>query len=80
MSSTSVKILTPFFKAYLALGTKDVERDISSTVMGIYMIRSYDNGEPEDGGIVIEGNKVLNNVGHVIIGFTCCLGSFMPLI
>ncbi|NP_001104557.1 uncharacterized protein LOC100126807 [Danio rerio] len=63
----------------LASGTDDVERGISTTVMGIYIIRSYDNGEPQDVGIVIEGIKVLTNVGSVIMGFVVLFGLIYAL-
>ncbi|XP_035511840.1 uncharacterized protein LOC118323887 isoform X2 [Morone saxatilis] len=53
-----------FFKEYL-----DAERDIATTVMGTYTIRRDGHEEPEDVGVVIEGIKVLSNVGSVIMGF-----------
>lgn len=65
--------------SFQASGTDDVERGISSTVMGIYIIRSYDNGEPQDVGIVIEGIKVLTNVGSVIMGFVVLFGLIYAL-
>ncbi|XP_051968408.1 uncharacterized protein LOC127633390 [Xyrauchen texanus] len=44
------------FKEYLALATEDAERDLATTVMGIYVIRSDGDQEPEDVGVVIEGD------------------------
>ncbi|XP_020555576.1 uncharacterized protein LOC110013549 [Oryzias latipes] len=68
-----------FFKEYLASATEDAERDISSTVMGIYIIRIDRNREPEDVGVVIEGLKVLKNVGSIILGFIMLFGLIYAL-
>lgn len=53
---------------------EDAERDITTTVMGIYTIRRDGREEPEDVGVVIEGIKVLNNLGGVIMGFIMLFG------
>lgn len=47
--------------------------------MGIYIIRRDGDREPEDVGIVIEGLKVLNNVGSVILGFIMLFGLIYAL-
>lgn len=54
--------------------TEDAERDIAITVMGIYMIR-----RDGDVGVVIEGIKVLSNVGSVIMGFIMLYGLIYAL-
>ncbi|KAJ8355310.1 hypothetical protein AAFF_G00071680 [Aldrovandia affinis] len=56
---------------------EDAERDIK--VMGIYTIRRDGNEKPEDVGIVIEGIKVLNNFGSVIMGFIMLFGLIYAL-
>lgn len=48
--------------------------DIATTVMGIYTIRNNRHEEPEDVGVVIEGIKVLSNIGSVIMGFIMLFG------
>ncbi|KAE8299649.1 hypothetical protein D5F01_LYC02059 [Larimichthys crocea] len=53
---------------------EDAERDIATTVMG-----RDGHEEPEDVGVVIEGIKVLNNVGSVIMGFIMLFGLFYDL-
>ncbi|KAF3855361.1 hypothetical protein F7725_023416 [Dissostichus mawsoni] len=68
-----------FFKEYLASAADDAERDISNTVMGIYTIRRNGDGGPEDVGIVIEGIKVMENVGSVIVGLIMLLGLIYAL-
>lgn len=52
--------------------TENAESDIG--VMGIYIIRRDGDEEPEDVGIVIEGTKVLSQVGSVIMGFILMFG------
>uniref|UniRef100_A0A8P4GG64 Uncharacterized protein n=1 Tax=Dicentrarchus labrax TaxID=13489 RepID=A0A8P4GG64_DICLA len=47
--------------------------------MGIYTIRRDGHEEPEDVGVVIEGIKVLNNVGSVIMGFIMLFGLIYAL-
>ncbi|KAJ8414519.1 hypothetical protein AAFF_G00037210 [Aldrovandia affinis] len=66
-----------FFKEYLDSAAEDAERDIK--VMGIYTIRRDGNEKPEDVGIVIEGIKVLNNFGSVIMGFIMLFGLIYAL-
>ncbi|XP_033982265.1 uncharacterized protein LOC117479428 [Trematomus bernacchii] len=61
------------------LRADDAERDISNTVMGIYTIRRNGDGGPEDVGIVIEGIKVMENVGSVIVGLIMLLGLMYAL-
>ncbi|XP_077090383.1 uncharacterized protein LOC143741778 [Siphateles boraxobius] len=68
-----------FFKEYLAPATEDAERDLATTVMGIYVIRSDGDQEPEDIGVVIEGIKVLSNLGSVIMGFVMLFGLIYAL-
>ena len=58
---------------------KDAERDITSTVMGIYTIRRDGHEEPDDVGVVIEGIKVLNNLGSVTTGFIMLFGLIYAL-
>ena len=57
--------------------TEDAERDIG--VMGIYVIRKDCDEKPEDVGIVIEGVKVLNQVGSVIMAFIMLFGLIYAL-
>ncbi|KAK0142798.1 hypothetical protein N1851_019271 [Merluccius polli] len=64
-----------FFKEYLPTAVEDAERDITTTVMGIYRIRRDGHEEPEDVGVVIEGIKVLNNLASVTTGFIMLLSS-----
>uniref|UniRef100_A0A8D0AWM8 Uncharacterized protein n=1 Tax=Sander lucioperca TaxID=283035 RepID=A0A8D0AWM8_SANLU len=52
-----------------ALATEDAERDLATTVMGIYLIQRGGDQEPEDFGVGIEGIKVLSNLGSVTMGF-----------
>ncbi|XDV39051.1 hypothetical protein PO909_008346 [Leuciscus waleckii] len=68
-----------FFKEYLAPATEDAERYLATTVMGIYVIRSDGDQEPEDVGVVIEGIKVLSNLGSVIMGFVMLFGLIYAL-
>ncbi|XP_051996479.1 uncharacterized protein LOC127653727 [Xyrauchen texanus] len=63
----------------LAPATEDAERDLATTVMGIYVIRSDGDQEPEDVGVVIEGIKVLSNLGSVIMGFIMLFGLIYAL-
>ena len=58
---------------------EDAERDITSTVMGIYTIRRDGHEEPDDVGVVIEGIKVLNNLGSVTTGFIMLFGLIYAL-
>ncbi|KAK0137321.1 hypothetical protein N1851_026484 [Merluccius polli] len=69
-----------FFKEYLPTAVEDAERDITTTVMGIYSIRRDGHEEPEDVGVVVEGIKVLNNLQVSPQPSSCYSGSFMPLI
>lgn len=62
-----------------APATEDAERDLATTVMGIYVIRSDGDQEPEDVGVVIEGMKVLSNLGSVIMGFVMFFGLIYAL-
>uniref|UniRef100_A0A8C9XZN7 Uncharacterized protein n=1 Tax=Sander lucioperca TaxID=283035 RepID=A0A8C9XZN7_SANLU len=62
-----------------ALATEDAERDLATTVMGIYVIRRDGDQEPEDVGVVIEGIKVLSNLGTVIMGFVMLFGLIYAL-
>ncbi|KAA8595963.1 hypothetical protein FQN60_011254 [Etheostoma spectabile] len=50
-----------------AQATENAERDLATTVMGIYVIRRDGDQEPEDVGVVIEGIKVLNNLGSAAL-------------
>nr|XP_046263321.1 uncharacterized protein LOC124068860 isoform X2 [Scatophagus argus]XP_046263322.1 uncharacterized protein LOC124068860 isoform X2 [Scatophagus argus]XP_046269583.1 uncharacterized protein LOC124072313 isoform X3 [Scatophagus argus]XP_046269585.1 uncharacterized protein LOC124072313 isoform X3 [Scatophagus argus] len=68
-----------FFKEYLPSAVEDAEMDIATTVIGIYTIRRDGHEEPEDVGVVIEGIKVLNNVGSVIMGFIMLFGLIYAL-
>ncbi|KAF1394696.1 hypothetical protein PFLUV_G00003830 [Perca fluviatilis] len=68
-----------FFKEYLALATEDAERDLATTVVGIYVIRRDGDQEPEDICVVIEGIKVLSNLGSVIMGFVMLFGLIYAL-
>ncbi|XP_071351291.1 uncharacterized protein [Trachinotus anak] len=63
----------------LSSAAEDAERDIATTVMGIYTIGRDGHEEPEDVGVVIEGIKVLNNVGSVIMGFIMLFGLIYAL-
>lgn len=47
--------------------------------MGIYTIRRDAHVEPQDVGVVIEGIKVLSNVGSVIMGFVILFGLIYAL-
>lgn len=58
---------------------EDAERDITTTVMCIYTIRRDGHEEPEDVGVVIEGIKVLNNLGSVTTGFIMLFGLIYAL-
>ena len=62
-----------------ASATEDSERGIASTVMGIYIFWREGDGEPEDVGAVIEGVKVLTNVGSVIMAFIMLFGLIYAL-
>lgn len=66
-----------FFKEYLT--TEDAERDIQEKVMGIYIVQRDGDGEPEDVRVVIEGIKVLNNMGSPIMGFIILFGLIYAL-
>ncbi|XP_034095551.1 uncharacterized protein LOC117561933 [Gymnodraco acuticeps] len=57
-----------FFKEYQASASEDAKRDMANTVMGIYTLQRDVDGQPEDVGIVIEGNIVMDNLGSVIVG------------
>lgn len=65
----SVLLIFVFCVVVQSSAAEDAERDIATTVMGIYTIRRDGHEEPEDVGVVIEGIKVLSNVGSVIMGF-----------
>lgn len=54
--------------------------DISTRVMGIYIIQNKGHEEPADMGVMIEGMNVLSNVGNAIMGFIMVFGLIMPLI
>ena len=58
---------------------EDAERDITTTVMGIYTIRRDGHEEREDMVVVIEGIKVLNNIGSVTTGFIMLFGLIYAL-
>lgn len=58
---------------------EDAERDITTTVMGIYTVRRDGHEEPEDVGVVIEGIKVLNNLGSVTTGSIVLFGLIYAL-
>uniref|UniRef100_A0A8D0ADG8 Uncharacterized protein n=1 Tax=Sander lucioperca TaxID=283035 RepID=A0A8D0ADG8_SANLU len=62
-----------------ALATEDAESDLATTVMGIYVIQRDGDQEPEDVGVVIEGIKVLSNLGSVIMGFVMLFGLIYAL-
>lgn len=66
-----------FFKEYSSSAAEDAERDIATTVMGIYTIRREGHEEPEDVGDV--GIKVLSDVGSVIMGFIMLFGLIYAL-
>ncbi|KAJ4921389.1 hypothetical protein JOQ06_025971 [Pogonophryne albipinna] len=66
-----------FFKEYQA--SEDAKRDMANTVMGIYTLQRDVDGQPEDVGIVIEGNIVMDNLGSVIVGFVMLLGLIYAL-
>ncbi|XP_033964897.1 uncharacterized protein [Pseudochaenichthys georgianus] len=51
----------------------------ANTVMGIYTLQRDVDGQPEDVGIVIEGNIVMDNLGSVIVGFVMLLGLIYAL-
>ena len=63
-----------------ALATEDAERDLATTVVGIYVIRRDGDQEPEDICVVIEGIKVLSNLGSVIMGFVMLFGLIYALV
>ncbi|KAJ4934425.1 hypothetical protein JOQ06_007220 [Pogonophryne albipinna] len=77
--STSTRIQTLFFKEYQASASEDAKRDMANTVMGIYTLQRDVDGQPEDVGIVIEGNIVMDNLGSVIVGFVMLLGLIYAL-
>ncbi|KAJ4944551.1 hypothetical protein JOQ06_013094 [Pogonophryne albipinna] len=62
-----------------ASASEDAKRDMANTVMGIYTLRRDVDGQPEDVGIVIEGNIVMDNLGSVIVGFVMLLGLIYAL-
>lgn len=64
---------------YQESATKDAERDIAATQMGIYTIARDGEEEPQDVGIVIEGVKVLHNLSSVIEAFIMLLGLIYAL-
>ncbi|KAF3842663.1 hypothetical protein F7725_001512 [Dissostichus mawsoni] len=68
-----------FFKEYQASASEDAKRDMENTVMGIYTLQRDVDGQPEDVGIVIEGNIVMDNLGSVIVGFVMLLGLIYAL-
>ncbi|CAL8333148.1 unnamed protein product [Merluccius merluccius] len=68
-----------FFKEYLPTAVEDAERDITTTVMGIYSIRRDGHEEPEDVGVVVEGIKVLNNLASVTKAFIMLFGLIYAL-
>ncbi|KAJ4939008.1 hypothetical protein JOQ06_029391 [Pogonophryne albipinna] len=68
-----------FFKDYQASASEDAKRDMANTVMGIYTLQRDVDGQPEDVGIVIEGNIVMDNLGSVIVGFVMLLGLIYAL-
>ncbi|KAI4825025.1 hypothetical protein KUCAC02_020730 [Chaenocephalus aceratus] len=65
-----------FFKEPLPL---KMPRGTWQTVMGIYTLQRDVDGQPEDVGIVIEGNIVMDNLGSVIVGFVMLLGLIYAL-
>ena len=56
-----------------------MQRGTFPTVMGIYTIRRNGDGGPEDVGIVMEGIKVMENVGSVIVGLIMLSGLMYAL-
>uniref|UniRef100_A0AAQ5ZT10 Uncharacterized protein n=1 Tax=Amphiprion ocellaris TaxID=80972 RepID=A0AAQ5ZT10_AMPOC len=68
-----------FFKEYLASTTEEAEKDIAGTTMGIYTIRREGVEEPVDVGIMVEGIKVLSNIGSAILGFIMLFGLIYAL-
>ncbi|KAJ4939829.1 hypothetical protein JOQ06_029265 [Pogonophryne albipinna] len=62
-----------------ASASEDAKRDMANTVMGIYTLQRDVDGQPEDVGIVIEGNIVMDNLGSVIVGFVMLLGHIYAL-
>ncbi|KAJ4935829.1 hypothetical protein JOQ06_017356 [Pogonophryne albipinna] len=77
--STSTRIQTLIFKEYQASASEDAKRDMANTLMGIYTLQRDVDGQPEDVGIVIEGNIVMDNLGSVIVGFVMLLGLIYAL-
>uniref|UniRef100_UPI0037E6FF11 uncharacterized protein n=1 Tax=Semicossyphus pulcher TaxID=241346 RepID=UPI0037E6FF11 len=67
------------FKEYLPSAAEDAENDIVTTVMGIHIVRRDEFGEPDDVGVVIEGVKVLTNVGSPIMAFILLFGLIYAL-
>lgn len=52
---------------------EDAEKDIQTTVIGIYKVQTGDFAKP-DVGVMIEGCKVLNNQQCEILGFIMLFG------
>ncbi|CAL8335741.1 unnamed protein product [Merluccius merluccius] len=64
------------FKEFLPSAAEDAE-NIVDTVMGIHTVRQFE--EPDDIGVVIEGVKVLNNVGSATMAFIMLFGLIYAL-
>ncbi|CAB1438524.1 unnamed protein product [Pleuronectes platessa] len=63
----------PFMKLQ-ASATEGAERDNALAIMGTYTVRRDGDVEPEDVGIMIEGIKVMENLGRVIMMFIMLFG------
>lgn len=77
--SLLLSVLLKFVFCVQSSAAEDAERDIATTVMGIYTKRRDGHEEPEDVVIVIEGIKVLGDVGSVITGFIMLFGLIYAL-